>query len=101
MKEKQITITVSEDNFPNTIAEIKSALDYEGIEYNYTIKDVEPEKDEEVIETIEDLAHELTKENLIEFLIAYNNYVVTFYETHDKESEPVCMLEYFNNDYGV
>lgn len=38
---KQIVITIyDEDNFQIALAEIKSALDYENIEYDYEIKDL-------------------------------------------------------------
>lgn len=38
---KQIIITIyNEEDLPNAIHEIKSCLEYEGIEYDYEIKEV-------------------------------------------------------------
>ena len=38
---KQIIITVhNEDDFVNALAEIKSNLDYDNIEYDYEIKEI-------------------------------------------------------------
>ena len=51
------------------------------------------------IEYTEDLVNSLTKDELIHFLITYNNYVQYFYDSHDSSSQPVSMLEFFNNDY--
>lgn len=56
-------------------------------------------EEELFFDTIGEMVEELTKEELTDFLCAYNNYVVTYYEDHDYPCEPVCMLEYFNNDY--
>ena len=50
-------------------------------------------------ETIEDMTFYLSRKELTEFLYDYDRYVATYYEDHDKSCEPVCMLEYFNNDY--
>lgn len=50
-------------------------------------------------DTIEEMVQDLSIENLIDVLQGYNNYVVTFFETHDNGSEPVGLLEYFHNDY--
>lgn len=41
------------------------------------------------------------EESLKDFLYQYNKYVMTFYENHDKGSQPVCMVEFFNNDYQL
>ena len=40
-------------------------------------------------------------ENLKDFIYQYNKYVMGFYENHDEGSQPVCMVEFFNNDYQV
>lgn len=49
--------------------------------------------------TIEEMVQDLSIENLTDVLQGYNNYVVTFFETHDNGCEPVGLLEYFHNDY--
>ena len=38
-------------------------------------------------------------ESLKDFIYQYNKYVMAFYENHDEGSQPVCMVEFFNNDY--
>ena len=53
------------------------------------------------IENTEDLVNELSFEVLSEFLYQYNKYIVNFFEYHDNESEPVDMIEYFNNDFTI
>ena len=40
-------------------------------------------------------------EVLSEFLYQYNKYIVNFFEYHDNGSEPVDMIEYFNNDFTI
>lgn len=54
---------------------------------------------EQPVDYIEDLINSLPKDDLIHFLITYNNYVQDFYEEHDYSSQPVSILEFFNNDY--
>ena len=54
---------------------------------------------EKMFETIGQMVEELDKDELLDFLVKYNKYVVRYYEDHDYPSQPVCMLEYFNNDY--
>lgn len=49
--------------------------------------------------TIDEIVQGLSIENLIDVLEDYNYYVVTFFETHDEGSQPVGLLEFFNNDY--
>jgi excinuclease UvrABC helicase subunit UvrB len=51
------------------------------------------------METLGQLVEELEKDELLDFLVHYNKYIVNYYESHDYPCQPVCMLEYFNNDY--
>ena len=56
------------------------------------------------IEYTDDLAEfdaQWNEESLKDFLYQYNKYVMTFYENHDAGSQPVCMVEFFNNDYQL
>lgn len=53
------------------------------------------------VDYIEDLVNSLTKDELIHFLITYNNYVQDFYYYHDSDSTPVSILEFFNNVYDL
>lgn len=41
------------------------------------------------------------EEFLKDFLYQYNKYVITFYDSHDQGSQPVSMIEFFNNDYQL
>lgn len=50
-------------------------------------------------DTIAELVDDLTRENLIDLLNEYSKYINSFYEYHDKGSEPSCLLEFFHNDY--
>ena len=50
-------------------------------------------------DSITEMVNDLSRENLIDLLEGYNEYVLTFYESHDSESHPVGLLEYFHNDY--
>ena len=50
-------------------------------------------------DSITEMVNDLSHENLIDLLEGYNEYVLTFYECHDSESQPVGLLEYFHNDY--
>ena len=50
-------------------------------------------------DSITEMVNDLSRENLIDLLEGYNEYVLTFYESHDSESQPVGLLEYFHNDY--
>lgn len=42
---------------------------------------------------------DLSKEELLEFIKEYNNYVVDFYEEHDLGDIPVCVSEFYYNEY--
>lgn len=42
---------------------------------------------------------EMGKEELLYFVEEYNNYVVDFPEHHDSESYPVCIYEFFENEF--
>ena len=50
-------------------------------------------------DTIEEMVDDLSYENLIDLLIEYNKYISSFYKYHDLDEEPVCLLEFFHNDY--
>ena len=54
---------------------------------------------EELIEYTDDLVDKLDFETLKEFLYQYNKYIQNFYEEHDENSYPVCMVEFFSNDF--
>ena len=58
-------------------------------------------KQEIFYNTIEEMVNDLSSENLIDLLNEYGNYIINFYEYHDKGEEPVCLLEFFHNDYFV
>ena len=66
---------------------------------SYTEEPSDEDDEELFFDSIEELVQTLSKEELMDFMYAYNNYVATYYEDHDFPCEPVCMLEYFNNDY--
>lgn len=44
---------------------------------------------------------DLSMEELKKVVKSYNNYVMTFREEHDIDSEPVSIYEYYNNDYQL
>ena len=46
-----------------------------------------------------EMVNDLSKENLVDLLESYDDYLFTFYEYHDSGSQPVGLLEYFHNDY--
>lgn len=50
-------------------------------------------------DTIAEMVDDLSRENLIDLLNEYSKYISSFYEYHDKSEEPVCLLEFFHNDY--
>lgn len=50
--------------------------------------------------TIDELVS-IDNNTLSNILASYSEYVMTFYETHDKSSTPVSLLEYVNNDYNT
>ena len=39
-----------------------------------------------------------SKQELIEIIQAYNNYIIDFYDDHDCDSCPVCLDEFIDND---
>lgn len=43
---------------------------------------------------------ELTKSELLDLIERYDDYVVTYFEEHT-EGIPVCMAEYYNNEYQI
>lgn len=51
------------------------------------------------LEYTDDLVDELDYETLKDFLYQYDRYIGTFFEYHDEGSQPVGMMEFFNNDY--
>jgi len=53
------------------------------------------------LEYTDDLVDELPMETLKDFLYQYNKYITFFYDDHDEGSQPVSMIEFFNNDYQV
>ena len=55
--------------------------------------------EETVIEYTDDLVEELNFDTLKEFLYQYDKYIQNFYDEHDENSYPVCMVEFYNNDF--
>ena len=43
----------------------------------------------------------LTKKELLKLIKAYNDYVMTFYEEHDESCFPICIYEFFDNEYQI
>lgn len=41
----------------------------------------------------------LDREDLLNLIGYYNNYVIEFYDNHDKEMTPVSVYEFFDNEY--
>ena len=41
----------------------------------------------------------LDREDLLNLLGHYSNYVVEFYDNHDKDMTPVSIYEFFDNEY--
>lgn len=41
----------------------------------------------------------LDKEELLNLLGYYNNYIVDFFDTHERDMQPVSIYEYFDNEY--
>ena len=57
-----------------------------------------------IVEYTDDIAEvglDWSQENLKDFLYQYDKYIRTFYDSHDAGSQPVCMTEFFNNDYQL
>ena len=50
-------------------------------------------------DTIAEMVDDLSRENRIDLLNEYSKYISNFYEHHDKREQPVCLLEFFHNDY--
>lgn len=48
---------------------------------------------------LEDIIKELNKKELLDLLKSYDLYIQEFYEYHDNSQTPVCIAEYYNNDY--
>lgn len=48
---------------------------------------------------IQALSNQLCKRELTDVIEAYNDYIVTFYEYHDKSCEPVCFCEFYDCEY--
>jgi hypothetical protein len=48
---------------------------------------------------IQRLTNQLTKKELVNVICAYNDYIVEFYEFHDKSCEPVCFCEFYDCEY--
>ena len=42
---------------------------------------------------------ELDKEELLFFINCYNEYITTFYDTHEEKMQPVCAYEFFDTDF--
>lgn len=53
------------------------------------------------IENTDSLVDFLDFEDLKDFLYQYDKYIQEFYEEHDEGSNPVCMTEFYNNDYQI
>ena len=58
-------------------------------------KIIEMQKKEDIYNKLE----ELSKEDLLKLLMAYSDYVMSFYEEHDLGSFPVCIYEFYDNEY--
>lgn len=41
---------------------------------------------------------DLSKKELIDLIVAYNDYVIEYFEEHE-EGNPVCVSEFFDNEY--
>lgn len=41
----------------------------------------------------------LDREDLLNLIGFYNNYVIEFYDNHEKEMTPVSVYEFFENEY--
>lgn len=41
----------------------------------------------------------LDREDLLNLLGYYNNYVIEFYDEHSKEMRPVSIYEFYDNEY--
>lgn len=46
------------------------------------------------------MLEDLSREELLDLIDAYSNYVVTFYEDRD-DGYPVSVYEYYENDYDI
>jgi hypothetical protein len=44
---------------------------------------------------------DFSKEELIRIITAYDHYVVTYWEDHDEGCYPVCLAEFYDNDYPI
>lgn len=43
----------------------------------------------------------LTKEELLELIKAYSDYVMEYYEEHDEGQYPVCVKEFYDYEYQI
>lgn len=41
----------------------------------------------------------LDKKELLFFISCYNGYILDFYDTHEEGMQPVCVYEFFDNDF--
>ena len=48
---------------------------------------------------IQALSNQLSKRELVDVIEAYSDYIITFYEYHDKDCEPVCFYEFYDCEY--
>jgi hypothetical protein len=46
-----------------------------------------------------EILEELNKGELISLMIEYDRYIVEFYESHDNGDIPVCLMEFYHNDF--
>lgn len=45
------------------------------------------------------MLEKLNKETLLDLIYDYDRYIIEFYEEHDTGMTPVCVEEYYNNEY--
>jgi len=45
--------------------------------------------------------NDLSKIELIDLILHYDNYVIEYPEDHDGEGYPVCLQEFYHNDYPL
>ena len=43
----------------------------------------------------------LKKDDLVELICMYNDYVQNFYDKHDEGSYPCCIAEFYDNEYQL
>ena len=42
---------------------------------------------------------ELDREDLLFFIGCYNNYIIDFFDNHEKGMQPVCAYEFFDTEF--